>query len=257
MSFISFLFLFVYTLLSAFLLVGGMVGSESLIFSYVLYFAVKIWADDCVNNSKTGLTVIRNSWRVARGTWCPPYHHFFHLLFCFLRTFGSQFFSLFLEKDQVLDQDIREVLVNYPIHKLEANKSYGKDNPTIFVNVTGSYPEHFIDILWSHHWNGLHHFRCWGARSRRGRRGFLVESSRKASHRVSIIVLGDGILSTAPLTVPAWIMHLQIWERRILQISEFCKSLNDELNKSDIVDFLSCCQGGPDQELHLQKYSSI
>jgi len=42
MSFISFLFLFVYTLLSAFLLVGGMVGSESLIFSYVLYFAVKI-----------------------------------------------------------------------------------------------------------------------------------------------------------------------------------------------------------------------
>jgi len=37
---------------------------------------------------------------------------------------------------------------------------------------------------------------------------------------MSVIVLGDGILSATPLAVAAGVMHLQICERRILQISE-------------------------------------
>jgi len=91
--------------------------------------------------------VIRNSGQVEalgalHANLTPLFPPFFF-------AFGSQF-SLFLQEDEVFHQDIRKVLVYYPIHQLEADESYGEDNSAIFVNVTGSYPKHFIDILWSH-----------------------------------------------------------------------------------------------------------
>jgi len=133
----------------------------------------------------------------------------FFYLFAFFAIL-SQMFSLFLQEDQVLHKNVREVLVDDPIHELEANEGDREDNSTVLINVTGSNPEHFIDILWSHNRNWLHQF--WrGGTGCGGRRCFFIKPSRKASNWVSVIVLGDGVLPAAPLAVSTGVMHLKMY----------------------------------------------
>lgn len=57
-------------------------------------------------------------------------------------------FSLFaMEVHKILDHVIAEVLVDDPVHELEASESDGEHDPTVLVNVRSRHTEHLVQFL--------------------------------------------------------------------------------------------------------------
>ena len=52
-----------------------------------------------------------------------------------------------LQVDEVLQDFVAQVLVNDPVHQLEAGEGHGEDDPAVLVNVRGRHAEHLVQLL--------------------------------------------------------------------------------------------------------------
>ena len=52
-----------------------------------------------------------------------------------------------LEVNEVFDDVVAQVLVDDPVHELEARKGDGKNDAAVLVNVRGRHAEHLVQVL--------------------------------------------------------------------------------------------------------------
>ena len=101
------------------------------------------------------------------------------------------------------------MLVDYPVHQLEADEGDGKEDSRVLVDITGGNAEHLVDVLWGDH-------RLWhesgGGGWGRGARAVVVKAFGEARHRrpVGVVVLGDGVFSATSFAVPRRVVHLKM-----------------------------------------------
>ena len=51
-----------------------------------------------------------------------------------------------LQHDQVLHHNVREMVVDDPVHQLETAEGDGEEDAGVFVDVGGGDPEHGVDV---------------------------------------------------------------------------------------------------------------
>ena len=115
------------------------------------------------------------------------------------------------------------MLVDYPVHQLEADEGDGKYNSRVLVNITGRDAEHLVNILGSHHGLG---YQSRGGGWGRGAWRVIVEPLLGATPGWPVRVVGDGVLATAALAVPRRIVHLKVDSLEILE--ELCGHYSDK-----------------------------
>ena len=93
---------------------------------------------------------------------------------------------------------------------LEADECYRKDETTVFINVTRSDSKHFVNVFWRHN-RRQRRYQLGARRCRRWcRRLLLVKPPGEPSNRMSIVVLGQRVLSASSFTHPIGVVNLEI-----------------------------------------------
>ena len=121
--------------------------------------------------------------------------------------------SIISDKVKKKPKDIKyKALLSMMIFELflEADECYRKDETTVFINVTRSDSKHFINVFWRHN-RGKRSYQLGPRRSRRRCcRLLLVKPPGEPPHRMSIVVLGQRVLSASSFTHPIWVVNLEI-----------------------------------------------
>ena len=66
---------------------------------------------------------------------------------CLFLKFGLVTNLIRMEIDKVVDNMVAQMLVNDPIHELEACKGDGEKDTAVLVNVRGCHAEHLVQVL--------------------------------------------------------------------------------------------------------------
>ena len=73
--------------------------------------------------------------------------HMLVIFRCLFLKFGLVTNLIRMEIDKVVDNMVAQMLVNDPIHELEACKGDGEKDTAVLVNVRGCHAEHLVQVL--------------------------------------------------------------------------------------------------------------
>ncbi len=150
-----------------------------------------------------------------------------------------------MKLDQVWDFIVAQMLVDDPVHELEASEGDREDDTAVLVDVRGRHPEHLVEVLHVAlrvRWRRSRRGRRWTRHGRRHRRGLRVVHGRRTlrhrrqGHLLLVAPVGahvrrdhpapvdggpvlaalvvrvaiDGALSAAALAVKLGVMNLEV-----------------------------------------------
>lgn len=134
-----------------------------------------------------------------------------------------------MEVDEVVDDMVAQVLIDDPVHELEAGEGHWENDPTVLVNVRSRHAEHLVQVLhvalrigrrrrrgrgrsgverrrrrdW---WEGRQEWRD----GQRGRLLVSVSSHARVFSRSSVAVATYGVLARATLAMHFRVVHFKV-----------------------------------------------